>query len=306
MTYTMPYRWGPGDTPTVIGWLIGITCVLSVLTALTNYLFTQLLGYVGPHEVLGLSTYGLKHYFLWQPVTYLFIQESLQGITFSFLISLLFSMYILWILGSTLAERIGTSRFLCLYLISGALAGLAAVWMMSLAEAPQAILAGPSASLLAIFVVWTMCNPNSELMLFFIIPIRTKWLLAGIVGAICLVSLSQLDVVSLTFYVAGIAFGYFYGLIALRLPGPFAITHRFDEAVTELVDKLKPKSKNPQKKEGSSKIFDFSSGEPMQNDDAFVDAMLTKISKYGERSLSASERQRMEQISKRKMRNRTH
>lgn len=306
MTYTMPHNWGPGDTPAVIRWLIGITCVMSVLSALTNYLFTQLLGYMGPQEILGVSSYGLSHYLLWQPLTYLFIQDSSQGITFTFLINLLFNMYVLWILGSTLSERIGTIRFLTLYLLSGAIAGITAAWVMYL-SGHYGIFTGPSAALLAIFVVWTMCNPNSQIMLFFIIPMQTKWLLAGVLGAICLISISQLDVVSLAFYCSGFIYGYLYGLVGLNLRGPFAFTHHFDKAITELVDKLMPNPHDkPKGKQSSSKIFDFSSGEPIQNDDAFVDAMLSKISKYGERSLSTSERQRMEQISKRKMKNRTH
>jgi len=58
------------------------------------------------------------------------------------------------------------------------------------------------------------------------------------------------------------------------------------------------------KVEGKPNVIDMNTGKPLDDDDAFVDAMLAKISKQGENSLSWSERRRLNLISERKMQNR--
>lgn len=257
---------------------------------------------IGPEELLSLSWGGLKQYFLWQPLTYLFIQDgSGQGITITFLVMLFLSMYILWIFGSTLQERLGTARFLGLYLVSGILSGLAAIFVMPLVG-HYTVLAGPSSALLAIFMMWTMCNPESELLFFFLLPVKTRWLLAILLGAILLGSLSSGDIVSMTYYLTGPFFGYLYGLLGFGLQSPYAFTHKFDQAVLDIRSRFLEKltREKPAIVEPKTKIYDFKSGEPVLDDDAFVDAMLTKISQYGEKSLTSAERKRMDQISARK------
>jgi membrane associated rhomboid family serine protease len=307
MSYT-DYQWGPGQTPASIRRLIIFTCIISLFSALTNTLFVQILHLPGPLELLSLSWYGLNNFYLWQPLTYLFIQESsVNGITVTFLMLLLFNMYMLWVLGSTLSQRIGTLRYILFYLLTGIVAGLVAIWVMSL-TGYYTFFAGPSAALLASFVLWTMCNPYSQVMLFFVIPMKTKWLLAIVIGFVLLGSLSQGDSVSFTFYMTSILIAYFYGLMAWRLKSPYSFTNRFDEAVIDRVDSFsrylhKTGTGTPKKKETvqpDSKIFDFNTGEPILDDDAFIDAMLTKISSGEEHSLTAAEKKRMEQISARK------
>ncbi len=49
-----------------------------------------------------------------------------------------------------------------------------------------------------------------------------------------------------------------------------------------------------------SKIYDIKSGEPLLDDDQFMDAMLDQISRYGEESLTPAEKKRMKEISEKK------
>lgn len=284
--------WGPGHTPKVVRWLIILTCIVSLLSALTNNLFVQFLKMTGPVEFFGLSWRGLRWGYFWQPVTYLFVQDpGGNGIHFFYLISLLFDMYVLWVIGSMVIERLGSMRFIVLYLLTGVLAGLAAVGMMTLIGS-YSLITGPSAALLGLLVVWTMYYPDSDLMLFFLFPIKLRWLLTGVLGAIFIVSLSQLDFVSLTFYGVATLTGYLFGLISCGLRSPFAFTRRFDLFVIRLSNRLFGTTASNEK----SKVVDIQS-----DDDAFVDAMLSKISKQGEKSLTSRERRRMQEISARKM-----
>lgn len=296
MSYTSSYRFTPGITPAAIKNLIIATCAISLFAALTNNLFIYIFGTSGPQDWLSLSWWGVKKLYIWQFISYLFVQYSgFEGITFSYLINLTLSMYFLWIVGSITLERVGTAPFLRLYLLSGVFAGIVALSFMPLLG--YGSLAGPAPALLALAVVWTMLDPNSELMLFGTIPVQTKWLAAFLLAGSLLVCLSQLNMTYFILYLAGALFGYLYALLAWNLEGPFPITHPLDHKIAALGIRIRQTLNKWKGKKGSDpkKIVQF----PL-NDDQFVDAMLQKISKHGESSLSWIERRRLNEISKHK------
>lgn len=275
-------HFGPNETPRVVWVLIIVTSCITLLSALTQNLSIWL-GIVTLQELLSLSWYGLANFFVWQPISYLFVQETYQGIQLFFLLTWIFNMYILWILGSTLTEQWGKRHFLLLYFLSGVVTGLFAVSVMLL-TGHHSMIAGPTSALLALVTVWTLSYPEDELMLFFAIPIKAKWLLVAIIGGVILIPLSRLDFVLLSLYLGAILFGYLYALIELNLRSPFSWMHPIDQMVSNW--KGKP-LKNPTTM--------------VEEDDLFIDQMLTKISKYGESSLTTSERLRMQRISNKKM-----
>src|SRR5262245_14401940 len=124
--------WGPDITPKAILNLILVTSIVAILVALTDPLFTQIFG-ISLQTWLSLSWQGLQRYFIWQPMTYLFLQPlAPSGITLFFLIGLAFNMYILWVMGSAILEAVGTKPFLRLYFFSGIGAGLLALFAMYL------------------------------------------------------------------------------------------------------------------------------------------------------------------------------
>lgn len=304
MTYETEYRWGPAQTPQIIQQLILITCVATILSALIDSPISSIFGIPGPQDLFSLSWYGFQNWFIWEPITYLFVQYTgAQGITFFFIIALLFNMYMIWVLGSSVIERTGPYSFIYFYLLCGAIAGVVALFFMSM-TGHYAVLSGPTAPILALLMVWAMFYPENELLFFFLFNIKAKWLIAGIVGAIVLVCLSQGDIVNLMFYFTALGSGYIYGVLAWELQGPFAITHRFDRMLAALGAScrvLKAKvAEKIEKKATAPKIVDMNTGKPLTNDDQFIDAMLAKISKEGEKSLTWTERQRMRQISEKK------
>lgn len=291
--YSNFFQWGPSRTPTVVKQLLIWSVIISIFAALTNGLFA-FLGYHGPQYFLGLSWFGLVSYYIWQPLTYLFVQDGgSQGITLFFLTGLAFNMYLLWILGTSVQNRLGNRQFLMIYLLTGAVAGLVATFVMPLAE-QYTMLAGPAAGLIGLFVIWTMLHKGNDLFLFFIIPVKVKWLLGVALGGSLLMSLSQFDLVSFALYLSAAIFSYLYGALAFKLKSPFAFMAPID-ALLGNNHAFKTKSRGP-----NSKIVDIIDVTPMptQDDDTFVDAMLTKISKHGEGSLSPMEKQRLDRISK--------
>lgn len=293
MASAMPYRWGPSQTPSVIRYLLVITAAVSLISALINPLFL-VFDLMGPQQLLALSWPGVYKGFIWQLFTYMFVHEAPSGLFLITFLGICFNLYILWILGTDIQDQIGTKRFLLLYFGAGISAALIAVLLMPV-FGQYSVIYGPAAALLGLFTFWAMLYPNSQLMLFFAVPMRTKWLFLSIAGLVVFLSLTNFDFVRCAFYLTGILFGYFFGLLACHMHSPFEFTRNFDNWVIGLLKKVF------KRKDGtSSKVYDFKSGKPVLNDDAFIDAMLTKIAKYGEKSLSMNERYRMEQISKKK------
>ncbi len=290
------HYWKPTETPLIISWLITITCIITLLSALSTPLF-ELGGMLTPQQFFGLSWYGLKNFFLWQPVTYLFVHElSQEGITFFFLLTVAFNMYILWMLGSILYSDIGARHILLIYIVVGALAALTAVFLEPIVGQYMTLF-GPSAALLALFMVWAMLYSDSILSLFFLIPLKTTWVLGGVLALTILVCVSQGDFVKLALYMSGAIYGYLYGILVLKLNGPFEWTKPIDHGLIKCRNWIYHLSSHT----SNGKIFNLK-GEPVLSDDEFVDKMLAKISKRGENSLTKSERKRMDEISARKVR----
>lgn len=301
MTHLLDYQWGPVKTPRTILKLIVVTATISLLCALTSNLFHFFLEIWGPQELLSLSWNGLSKYYLWQPLTFPFVQDGgSNGISIWYLISLAFNLYIIWILGSQLVDLFGKKSFLQLYFFSTFLAGLLTLLLMPLIGT-YTLLAGPVPSILAIMVTWIMLNPENELLLFFLIPIKAKWLIVGIVAAILLIDLSNLDFIGLSYSLLGIFFGYLYGTMVWNLKTPFSITASLDQYLARKGKKWFKRRTSPETKD---KVINIETGLPVQNDDQFVDQMLAKISRYGEKSLTYSQRKRLKEISEKKMKNR--
>lgn len=293
---SIQYRIGPECTPKVIRFLVITTCAVSIVSALLDPLFLYVFHLSSPQELLSLSRNTLQRFFLWQPLTYLFIHGIAgAGITFGLLISLALNMFMLWIFGSTVLERVGTKPFLRFYLFSGVFAGITTLLTLTQLGS-YAVIYGSSPCIFALFVVWVMLNPQAELLLFFIFPVKAKWLLAGTVGAILLVNLSQLNLIGFTHTLSALLFAYGYGLLAWDLRSPYPTAHRFEDKIATIGKQWRQQ----QTSYANAKIIDFKTGRSIvDEDELFMDNMLEKIGRQGEKSLSWRERRRMDKIAKR-------
>lgn len=290
---------GPEFTPPIIKYLILLTSISSVLAVLSDNLLKHLIGARGISEFFSLSLEGAVNFELWQPFTYFFFYNAAPGTTISFfwLLGLAFNMYILWVMGSNIAERVTAYSFAKMYLLSGAIAGIAAISAI-LITGYTGLVCGPGPCILATLLVWSMLNPNSDLLLFFVIPIKSRWLVAGILITVALITLSGGQFVELTLYTVGTLVGYLYALWGWNLRSPFEKLHAMDEQMIALKNKVSIPGR--WKKRGNGKIYDFHTGRPIERDEQFMDAMLDKISKHGKESLTWMERFKMNRIAKRK------
>lgn len=279
------------ESPSVIKRLLLALAGLTLFSALSEPFVYEIFGFQGLQFWLSLSWYGIQSNAIWQPLSYLFVQYTGSSvITIPFLLTLAFNIYLIWTVGSGLVQSIGSSAFLRLFFLSALFTGLLSLFVMNLTGTQQ-ILSGAWPAVFAMMTAWMLFNPELELLFLYLVPLKAKWIWGGIFGALFLIDLSRQDWVSMVFDLSGALFAYFYALIAWDLKSPWSFTNPIERLVASLKGRFTRIAK------GHPKIIDFSTGEPAPDDDAFVDAMLSKISRKGPDSLTRTERQRLDAIS---------
>lgn len=233
-----------------------------------------------------LSKSGIEHLFLWQLITYILVEQG--PISLNFFLNLGFNLYILWIFGSQLIERSHARLFLILYFGAALAGGLAAL------ATPRPFLAGPTNGICAILISWMLLNQRSQL-LFFSIRVNAKWLILILIGSAFAMDLSAGNWTAGASLASSCLYAYLFTLVVWRQPGPFNFLRRFEKRIFQFLEKSKHHEPYIH-----SKIYDIKSGEPILDDDQFMDAMLDRIARHGEESLTSAEKNRMKEISKRK------
>ena len=163
-----------------------------------------------------LSPEGIRHWWLWQFLTYGFIDLDPR--------SFLFTMLSVYFLGSAVQERIGSRSFLELYLSSMVCAGVLGFLLSLTGVIGLGVVWGAGVAANAILMVFYLLNRDAPIMLLFIpIPIPVKYIViftAAVEGAYFFITRFAL------FYLAlllGMVSGYLWYRFAWRRVSVFAM-----------------------------------------------------------------------------------
>ena len=126
------------------------------------------LGVIDLSYWLGIWTLQTGMFRVWQPLTYMFMHGSFEH--------LFFNMFSLWMFGATLENVWGTKRFLFYYMVCGIGAGL-----ISMLIPGYHVSVGASGAIYALLLAFGMMFPNGYIFLYFLVPIKTKWFIVGMV-----------------------------------------------------------------------------------------------------------------------------
>ncbi|MBU5627600.1 rhomboid family intramembrane serine protease [Oscillibacter sp. MSJ-2] len=133
------------------------------------YLLARLSNY-GAISFLSFDLYHLLHGELWRLLTFLFVPNTFD------LFSLAISLYFYYFVGSVLEREWGTAKF-TLYYLSGAVLTLLATVAASLISGNWYLtLSGTYYVNMSMFFAFAMLYPDMQVLLFFIIPLKVKWL----------------------------------------------------------------------------------------------------------------------------------
>ena len=105
---------------------------------------------------------------LWQPFTYMWLHAPDE------LSHILFNSLFLWMFGGTLEQSWGSRGFVKFYLLCGVGAGLVVLAAGS-AFYPEAPTVGASGAIYGLVAAWVITDPNRNVWLFGLFPIKGKW-----------------------------------------------------------------------------------------------------------------------------------
>jgi membrane associated rhomboid family serine protease len=216
----------------------------------------------------------------WTPITYMFMHASFFHI--------LFNMLWLYWMGQLFEEYLGNKRIVPIYFFGG-LAG-AAFYIAAFnlfpgltASAPESIVVGASASVMAIVVATATLLPNYTIYLMFIGPVKLKWL-AIVFVLIDFLSIMGPNAGGEIAHIGGALMGFIY---IKQLQRGNDWTAGISRIFTPK-SKLKVVSRN-------SGFNRNSSATPPQDE---IDRILDKISQSGIESLTRQERETLSRASK--------
>jgi membrane associated rhomboid family serine protease len=155
---------------------------------------------------------------IWQVVTYMFLHGGVWHI--------FINMLVLFIFGSRLEHRVGSSEFLLYYFITGVGAGIATVavnWYIGMAVVP---VVGASGAIFGVMLAFATFFPDTTIFVNFFIPLPARiavLVFAGLELVFMFVG-TRSGVAHLT-HLAGFLFGYLYFLIRLGI-NPISVFFR--------------------------------------------------------------------------------
>lgn len=252
------------------------------------FLLQQFTGLFVPgfiERIFGLSHYGIFYEFkIWQPFTYMFIHGGWMHI--------IFNLIALWMFAGELEQMWGGRAFLRYYIFSGLGAGFFIVIMNFIVfnrtgNAPVTI--GASGAIYGILLAYGITWPNREVLLYFVLPVKIKYLviafglmeffgtLSGVVGSGG--NISHIG------HLGGLISGYIY--IMYKMGGisrPEDERSKYNGNVHLINEFLKKERLKRKQQEVNNRI----------EAKKVIDVLLEKIAREGMSSLSPKERKMLE------------
>ncbi len=242
-------------------------------------------------EVFDLDAKAVSEGQIWRLLTYAFLHGSF--------IHILFNMLFLWWFGTDVEDLYGPVEFLTFYLASAVVGALAyvAAWAAGVGSANPVI--GASGAVMAVMVVCAMHYPSRIIWVFFLpIPIWFFVLFELMRDWVTFASHAQ-TTTAVGVHLGGGIFGFAYYELQWRLSGFFsgfkAMQRRRPRARLRV---YREEAETPAMAQGAPSGVDMN-----EQLEAKLDAVLEKVARFGQASLTESERQillRASEVYKRK------
>jgi len=133
----------------------------------------------------------------WTIVTYMFVH--------AWLAHLAFNMFTLWMFAPRLEHAWGTRAFVQFYLWCGVGGAVA-----HLLFARDSAVIGASGAISGVLVAYALHWPDDEVYVFGVIPMKSRWLIAAMIGMNIIFALSPSSGIDWTAHVGGMGFGWLF------------------------------------------------------------------------------------------------
>lgn len=236
-------------------------------------------------------------FYPWQLITYQFMHGSFTHI--------LFNMFMLWMFGMEIEHLMGSKKFLLFYLLCGVGAGLLQILLSPVLSDSLAPTIGASGAVYGIMIAFAMFFPDRYVFIYFLIPIKAKYLIAILV-VFEFLSVNEPSVVAHLAHIGGAVTGFIFLLMDKRnnfnfsnLMNSFKKTTSFNSGTKFRKPRFGGSINNDIE---DAKFYDLND---KKNDEIIVtqeeiDRILDKISQSGYQNLTEREKKILFEASKRK------
>jgi membrane associated rhomboid family serine protease len=258
------YAFGPGGITRAVKYLL----LINVGFFLLEFMWRSELIYL-----LGLTPALVKKGFIWQLVTYMFLHGGLFHI--------LFNMFALWMFGCDIERAWGTREFVKYYFITGVGAGFFTFILSFNSQIPTI---GASGAVFGILVAFAMMFPNRLIYVYFLFPVKAKYLVMFFAVIELLASFRYTsDGIGHFAHLGGMVIGYLYIKSDFRIPSFFRLS-TYLAHVRDFKHRRRMRTINRQR-DREEKLMER------------VDQILDKINQVGYDNLTREEKKALEQAS---------
>ncbi len=196
---TLAYQFGPGPVTPAVKMLIWANVACFVI----SWILPRTVGYFGLHPEV---VFG--RWWLWQPLTYMFLHAGLFHI--------LFNMLALWMFGVELERLWGRTFFLKYYFVTG-VGAAATTLLLSLLPGGfgqalwSSVTVGASGAIYGVLLAYALYFPDRPIYMMGLFPVPARYFVL-IMGGIALLSSvgGNQGGVANTAHLGGLVFGYLY------------------------------------------------------------------------------------------------
>ncbi|GAB5439950.1 MAG: rhomboid family intramembrane serine protease [Fuerstiella sp.] len=221
---------------------------------------------------------------VWRLLTYAFCHSEQH------LMHVACNMLALFFLGRIVAQTVGQREFLWFYLVAAVFSGMVQATSLAAFSADPTLVLGASGAVSAVFMLFALHYPRLKLLLFGVIPIEARWLLAAVVaydglgflGLAPSIFVPEGSSVGHAAHLGGLVFGLLY--------------FRWNMNLTRWWDRFAGRVRAAELPRHNLKIYNPTT-QPELELSGKVDRILAKISREGEASLTPRERRILSQAS---------
>ena len=276
------------NTPVVCKWLILVNVAVFLLQVLDKQgAFTQALSlttgawaWLHPAGASYVPS-GVLQGQVWRLLTYAFLHSPED------IMHIVWNMVFLWWFGRELEVMYGSREFLGFYLVAAVVGGVAYVIQQLAGMGGFNSSLGASGAVSAVMLVYAFHFPRHTILLFLIVPVPIWLFVAYSVAKDSFVFLSGIqNGTAVAVHLGGTFFGLLYYQLHLRL------TNYLPDFRAWRAQRARPKLRVYREEEPvGAPVPHASSADKDEHLEAKMDAVLDKLAKHGQASLTESERQ---------------
>lgn len=166
--------------------LLIINIILFMITYICYHLNIHII------DKLILYPFNSDNFHFYQIITYMFIHSNISHIFFNMIALIIFGPYV--------EKTFGYNKFIINYLLIGIISGICHIIFIN------GSIIGASGAIWGIMMIYALIKPNEIIYLFFLIPLKIKWIIGSFL-LIEIISLFKIDDISHIAHVSGALIG---------------------------------------------------------------------------------------------------